>query len=121
MTAFKTDLKRRQFAKRRAAHTKTVAKTQISRPVTIPGTETATELSLSQAKAFLGRLLKSARSGETVFIRRGHERFLVQYVPEIQPIPYRQLGYFDNVLTPKELAEESELARVSVIPDPEAL
>lgn len=79
------------------------------------------EIPLSQAKAFLGRLLDSAAAGEIVYIRQGFKRFQVQYVPEIEPIPMRPPGYFNDMLSPEEIAEENELAKHSVIPDPDAL
>jgi hypothetical protein len=50
---------------------------------------------LSTAKTYLGRLADKARNGEAVYILRGSERFILQAVPDIEPIPMRPAGYFE--------------------------
>jgi hypothetical protein len=37
--------------------------------------------SLSNAKTYLGRLVEKARKGQTVYIVRGEDRFILQVVP----------------------------------------
>lgn len=68
---------------------------------------------LSQAKTFLGRLLAKAEAGEEVYITRGSTRFILQQIPEIDPIPMRPPGYFSNMDTKAEIAEFNELAKAS--------
>ena len=58
-------------------------------------TFTEREYSLSNAKAFLGRLLDKAARGEEVIIARKSERFSLQHMPTIEPIPQRPHGYFE--------------------------
>ena len=54
----------------------------------------AQSFTLSHAKTYLGRLVDKAMEGETVYIVRGPHRFILQHVPEIEPIPLRPPGYF---------------------------
>ena len=42
---------------------------------------------LSLAKTYLGRLVEKAGRREPVYIVTGHRRFILQEVPEIEPIP----------------------------------
>ena len=70
---------------------------------------------LSTAKTYLGRLVNKARKGEPVYILRGHERFLLQVVPEIEPIPMRPPGYFKY--DKEDIESFNEFAKASVIPD----
>lgn len=72
--------------------------------------------SLSRAKAFLGRLTKRASRGESVYIMDGRHRFLLQPVPEIEPIPIRPVGYFQ--LDEEDLALDKRLASANIIPNP---
>ena len=51
--------------------------------------------SLSTAKTYLGRLADKASKGEAVYILRGSERFILQVIPDIEPIPMRPTGYFE--------------------------
>jgi hypothetical protein len=73
---------------------------------------------LSLAKTFLGRLIDKAGKGETVYILRGHRRFLLQEVEPIDPIPMRPPGYFENCYTRPELQEANRLAKASVVRPP---
>jgi hypothetical protein len=77
--------------------------------------------SLSNAKTYLGRLVEKASRGETVYIVRGHRRFILQEVPEIEPIPVRPSGYFANAYSKAEIQEENRLAKSSVIRAPKDL
>jgi hypothetical protein len=69
---------------------------------------------LSVAKTYLGRLVDKARSGEPVYILRGHERFILQAVPEIEPIPMRPLGHFQFDAEDRKL--DKRFAKASVVP-----
>jgi hypothetical protein len=71
--------------------------------------------SLSNAKTYLGRLMEKASKGQTVYIVRGEDRFILQPVPQIDPIPIRPPGYFANYDSKKEIREQNELAKASVI------
>jgi hypothetical protein len=77
--------------------------------------------SLSKAKTYLGRLLEKAGRGETVHIVKGHRRFVLQPVPEIEPIPIRPAGYFANAYSRVEIQDENRLAKASVIRAPKDL
>ena len=70
--------------------------------------------SLSTAKTYLGRLADKARKGEAVYILRGSERFILQAVPEIEPIPMRPAGYFEFDAEDRSL--DKRFAKASVIP-----
>lgn len=74
--------------------------------------------SLSNAKTYLGRLLKKASRGETIYIVAGRQRFALQEVPEIEPIPIRPPNYFANVDARAEIHEQNRLARASVVKPP---
>jgi hypothetical protein len=76
---------------------------------------------LSHAKTYLGRLVEKAAKGETVYIAKGRHRYVLQQVPEIEPIPFRPPGYFANCYTPEEIREENLLAKSSVIRPPKDL
>jgi hypothetical protein len=73
---------------------------------------------LSNAKTYLGRLMEKASRGEPVYIVRGRQRFILQQVPEIEPIPMRPPGFFANVYTPAEIQEDNLLAKASVVRAP---
>jgi len=77
--------------------------------------------SLSQAKAYLGRLMDKAGQGESVYIFRGQHRFLLQKVEPIEPIPMRPSGYFAGCYSKAETQEDNELAKVSVVRPPSDL
>jgi hypothetical protein len=77
--------------------------------------------SLSNAKTYLGRLMEKASRGETIYIVRGHRRFVLQEVPEIEPIPMRPAGFFANAYSKAEIQEENRLAKSSVIRAPKDL
>jgi hypothetical protein len=77
--------------------------------------------SLSLAKTYLGRLVEKAGRGEQVYIITGHRRFLLQEVPQIEPIPIRPPGYFAGVYTLGEVEEDNRLAKASVIRPPKDL
>jgi hypothetical protein len=76
---------------------------------------------LSSAKTYLGRLMEKAGQGETVYIVKGHRRFVLQEVPEIEPIPMRPAGFFANAYNKAEIQEENRLAKSSVIRAPKDL
>src|SRR5882757_2434484 len=76
---------------------------------------------LSNAKTYLGRLVEKASRGETVYIVKGHRRFVLQAVPEIEPIPLRPAGYFANAYSKAEIQEDNRLAKASVVRAPKDL
>lgn len=69
---------------------------------------------LSTAKTYLGRLVDKARKGKPVYILSGHQRFILQVVPEIEPIPMRPPGYFK--FDQEDIELRKRFAKVSVIP-----
>jgi hypothetical protein len=73
---------------------------------------------LSSAKTYLGRLVEKASRGELVYIVARRRRFVLQEVPEIEPIPMRPAGYFADAYTRAEVREDNRLAKVSVIRAP---
>jgi hypothetical protein len=77
--------------------------------------------SLSNAKTYLGRLMEKASRGETIYIVKGHRRFILQEVPEIEPIPIRPAGFFASAHSRAEIQEENRLAKSSVIRAPKDL
>lgn len=81
----------------------------------------AQTFTLSHAKTYLGRLVEKAAKGETVYIAKGRRRFVLQEVPEIDPIPLRPPGYFAHCYTAEEMQEENRLAKSSVIRRPKDL
>jgi len=76
---------------------------------------------LSNAKTYLGRLMEKASHGETVYIVKGHRRFVLQAVPEIEPIPLRLTGYFANAYSRAEIQADNRLAKASVVRAPKDL
>ena len=76
---------------------------------------------LSIAKTYLGRLVQKAGRGETVYIVSGQRRFMIQEVPQIEPIPMRPVGYFADAYSPAEIQEDNRLAKSSVIRAPRDL
>jgi hypothetical protein len=76
---------------------------------------------LSHAKTYLGRLVEKAARGETIYIAKGRRRFVLQEVPEIEPIPLRPPGYFAHCYTAQEIQEGNRLAKSSVIRRPKDL
>src|SRR5882762_901409 len=76
---------------------------------------------LSHAKTYLGRLIDRAAEGQAIYITRGQQRFLLQAVPPIDPIPLRPPGYYTQCYTKAENQEAHELARASVTRAPEDL
>jgi hypothetical protein len=81
----------------------------------------ADSFSLSHAKTYLGRLIEKAAKGETVYILRGQQRFLLQELPPIDPIPMRPSGYFANCDSKAEIDELNLLAKSSSIRPPNDL
>lgn len=73
---------------------------------------------LSKAKTYLGRLVQKAMNGETVYIISRQHRFVLQEVPEIEPILMRPPGYFANCYTHAEIQKENRLAKASVLRAP---
>lgn len=76
---------------------------------------------LSMAKTYLGRLVEKAGRGEPVYIVTGHRRFVLQEVPEIEPIPMRPPGYFAHVTSKAEAEEDHRLAQACVVRPPKDL
>ncbi len=76
---------------------------------------------LSRAKTFLGRLVDKAVKGEPVYIVRGQQRCILQYVPEIEPIPMRPPGYFANCYSREEIALDNAFSKASIIRAPQDL
>jgi hypothetical protein len=76
---------------------------------------------LSNTKTYLGRLMEKAGRGETVYIVRGRQRFILQEVPEIEPVPIRPPNYFANTCSRAEIQEDNRLAKASVIRAPKDL
>ncbi|MGH7972649.1 MAG: hypothetical protein ACREIC_28380 [Limisphaerales bacterium] len=76
---------------------------------------------LSTAKTYLGRLMEKASRGEAVYIVRGQRRFVLQEVPEIEPIPMRPAGFFAHSYSRVEIREENRLAKASVVRPPKDL
>jgi hypothetical protein len=76
---------------------------------------------LSHAKTYLGRLVEKASRGESVYIVTGQRRYLLQAVPDIEPIPMRPAGYFANAYSRAEILEDNRLAKASVIRAPKDL
>jgi hypothetical protein len=73
---------------------------------------------LSKAKTYLGRLMEKASKGDTVYIVRGEQRFLLQKVQPIDPIPVRPEGYFAGCYSKAEAHEQNRLAKASVVRAP---
>ena len=76
---------------------------------------------LSNAKTYLGRLMEKASRGETVYIVKGRQRFALQEIPEIEPIPVRPPDYFANAYSRAEIQADNRLAKSSVIRAPKDL
>jgi hypothetical protein len=76
---------------------------------------------LSNAKTYLGRLMEKAGRGETVYIVRGRQRFVLQEAPEIEPIPIRPPNYFANACSQAEIQADNRLAKASVVRAPKDL
>jgi hypothetical protein len=77
--------------------------------------------SLSNAKTYLGRLVEKAGHGETIYIVKGRRRFILQEVPEIEPIPIRPPNYFANTYSKAEIRRDNRLAKASIIGAPKDL
>jgi hypothetical protein len=75
----------------------------------------ANTYNLSTAKTYLGRLADKASKGEPVYILRGSQRFILQAVPDIEPIPLRPNGYFEFDAEDRSL--DQRFAKVSVVPE----
>lgn len=76
---------------------------------------------LSSAKTYLGRLIDKASRGEVVYIVAKQGRFVLQPVPEIEPIPARPPGFFAQVYTRAEIEQDNTLAKASVVKAPSDL
>ena len=74
------------------------------------------EVSLSNAKTYLGRLLDKAKRGEEVIILRGSERFALVEIRPIEPIPVRPPGYFH--FDEEDLALDKMFSKANVPPNP---
>lgn len=91
-------------------------KSVATRPKRSGFNDRADTYSLSRAKAYLGRLTEKAVRGEAVYIIHGRHRFVLQPVPEIEPIPVRPVGYFQ--LDEDDIALDKRFASANVVPDP---
>jgi hypothetical protein len=78
-------------------------------------------VTLTTAKTYLGRLIDKAAKGEAVYILKGGHRFILQAVPDIDPIPMRPPGYFAGCYTKAEIQEDNLLAKASIVRAPEDL
>jgi hypothetical protein len=78
-------------------------------------TPAAETFPLSKAKAHLGRLLEQTECGGTVYILKGRKRFLLQLVPEVQPIPIRPPGYFE--FDEEDVRLDAKFAKANVMPE----
>jgi hypothetical protein len=76
---------------------------------------------LSVAKTYLGRLVEKAVKGETVYIVSGSRKFILQHLPQIEPIPMRPEGYFAACYSREEIELENKLGKFSVIEKPKDL
>ena len=76
---------------------------------------------LSNAKTYLGRLMEKAGRGETVYIVKGRQRFILQEAPEIEPIPIRPPNFFAHAHSHAEIQADNRLAKASVIRAPKDL
>ncbi len=65
--------------------------------------------------------MEKASRGETVYIIKGRQRFILQEVPEIDPIPMRPAGYFTKAYNQAEIQEDNRLAKASVVRPPKDL
>jgi hypothetical protein len=65
--------------------------------------------------------MEKASRGETVYIVTGRRRFVLQAVPEIEPIPTRPEGYFASAYSRPEIQEDNRLAKASVVRAPQDL
>ena|SRR2546425_482653 len=81
----------------------------------------AQSFTLSKAKTYLGRLVEKVAKGETVYILKGQQRFMLQEVPPIDPVPIRPAGYFAQCYNRSEIREENRFAKASVIRPPKDL
>ena len=70
---------------------------------------------MAKAKTFLGRLVEKVAKGETVYILKGQQHFILQEVPPIDPVPTHPAGYFAQCYDRTEIREENRLAKASVI------
>ena len=75
----------------------------------------ADTFSLSKAKTYLGRLASRAAQGKEVYIVRGSQRFMLQHLPEIEPIPQRPPGFFADGYTREEIELENRLSTASPV------
>jgi hypothetical protein len=78
-------------------------------------------ITLSRAKTYLGRLVDKAMKGEPVYIVRGQQRFVLQHVPDIEPIPMRPPGFFANGDSRADIDLINRLSKTSVIRAPKDL
>ena len=81
----------------------------------------AQSFTLSKAKTYLSRLVEKVAKGETVYILKGQQRFMLQEVLPIDPVPIRPAGYFAQCYNRKEIRQENRLAKASVIRAPKGL
>jgi hypothetical protein len=79
------------------------------------------KLQSEQRQNLFGAADGKGQKGETVYIIRGQQRFILQEVPPIDPIPLRPAGYFANACSRAEIHEENRLAKASAIRAPKDL
>ena len=100
---------------------KAVARPHFRKPKTQRVNLESQMFTMSNAKTYLGRLIEKASRGETVYIVRGQHRFILQEVPEIEPIPIRPPNYFASAYSRAESRADNRLAKASVIRAPKDL
>lgn len=72
---------------------------------------------LSEAKAYLGRLVNKSASGITIYIQTRGRLYTLQPVEQIEPIPIRPFGYFQY--DAEDIALDRKFAAVNVVPRPD--
>ena len=81
----------------------------------------AQSFTLNKAKTYLGRVVEKVAKGETVYILKEKQRFMLKEVPPIDPVLIRPAGYFAQCYNFTEIREENRLAKASVIRPPKDL
>jgi hypothetical protein len=66
-------------------------------------------------------VMEKTNPGGTGQLVRGRRRFVLQALPEIEPIPLRPPGFFANAVSPADIREDNRLSKASVIRAPKDL
>ena len=69
---------------------------------------------VSEAKRSLGALADEALRGEVVVIVRKTRRLVLRELPEMEPVPARPEGFFEDCYTKEEAALDNRLAKGSI-------